>query len=76
VVSVVECAIGSAVQKEPESVVVEDPLSLDFLDLQVRGLGRSVGDAAGVEAGQQFLRPGVDRSGEAVQFGDVGVGAA
>jgi hypothetical protein len=44
-------------------------LSLDFLDLQVRGLGRSVGDAAGVEVGRQFLPPGVDRSSEAVQFG-------
>ena len=44
-------------------------MSLDFLDVQVGGLDRSVGDAAGVEVGRQFLPPGVDRSGEAVQFG-------
>ena len=46
-----------------------NPLSLDFLDLQVRGLGRSVGDTAGVEVARQFLPPGVDRLGEAEQFG-------
>jgi hypothetical protein len=49
--------------------------ALDALDQQVDRFGRPVGDPIGVEVGQQLLAPGVDRSGQAVQLGDVGVGA-
>ena len=49
--------------------------SLDLLDEQVHRLGGPVGDAAGVEVGEQLGPPGVDGAGQAVELGDVGVGA-
>jgi hypothetical protein len=46
-----------------------------LLDQQVGGFGGPVGDAAGVEVGQQFVPSGVDGASQAVQLGHVGVGA-
>jgi hypothetical protein len=61
------------VQQEAESVVgevavpVSDPL--DLLDQPVDGFGGSVGDAVGVEVGEQLVAPGVDGAGQPDQFG-------
>jgi hypothetical protein len=52
---------------------VPDPL--DLLDQEVDRFGRSVGDAAGVEVGQQLGAPGVDGAGQSLEFVDAGVGA-
>jgi len=49
--------------------------SLDLLDQQFGRLGPGVEDSAGVEVGEELFAPGVDRAGEAVQLGDLGVGA-
>src|ERR671912_2972675 len=49
-----------------------DPL--DLLDQSVDGFGGSVGDAAGVEVGQQLVPPGVQGAGEPDQFGDLVLG--
>ena len=72
-------SLDSAVQQEPQSVVVQVAESVagafHLFDQQVGGFGRSVGHTAGVEVGQQLGAPGVDGAGQAVQFGDVGVGA-
>jgi hypothetical protein len=51
--------------------------SIDLLDQPGDRLGESVGHAAGVEVGQQFLAPGVEGAGQSQQladlvFGDVG----
>jgi hypothetical protein len=58
----------AAVEDEPNSVVVEVAESLagpfDLLDQQVGRFSGSVGDAAGVEVGQQYLPPGVDGAGQ------------
>jgi len=64
-------------QAQPVVLVVAEAVSdaLDFLDDQVDGLGRSVADAGVVEAGDQFIPPGVEGAGQAGQLGDTGVGA-
>ena len=71
--------VDAAVQQEPEPVVGEVAETvadaLDFLDEQVHRFGAPVADAAGVEVGEQLTSPGVDGAGEAVQLGDIRVGA-
>jgi hypothetical protein len=49
-----------------------DPFHL--LDQSVDGFGGSVGDAAGVEVGEQLGPPGVQGAGEADEFGDLVLG--
>jgi hypothetical protein len=51
------------------------PDALDLLDQEVDGFGRPVGDPVGVEVGQQLAVPGVDGAGQALELGDIGVGA-
>jgi hypothetical protein len=71
--------VDAAVQQEAEPVVDEVSIAVaDPLDLLYQGVDRfggPVGQAAGVEVGEQFGTPGVEGSGEAVQFRDVRVGA-
>ena len=60
--------MDAAVQQEAEPVVVEVAVAVpdpfDLLDQGVDRFGGSVGDAAGVEVGQQYLPPGVDGAGQ------------
>jgi hypothetical protein len=70
--------VGAAVQEEAEPVVgevaVAVPDAFHLLDQTVDRFGGSVGDAAGVEVGEQFGSPGVQGAGEADQFGDLVLG--